>query len=327
MINDNNTDIVTAPVMEQYAITIAWLKDLIAGTSQANAASVTGVDSSTLGRLLNGKYNANPQGLLERIDGARRTECDRKMHQPDIGFVATDLSRIIDNVCDKARLFRHCSRLIGRPQMGKTKSLRHYAETNVNTVYIEMPTEPTTLQVAKEMCNASGVTKEPWSAYEAQQSLAGRLTCNHLILVDEVHQALYRPGKGVKGPLEWLRKLSDKIGCGMVLCATPVFSRAWRNGKDADILEQICKRGFVEYLPKVPTMRDLRLIWQQYGLVEPDAQVTPILADLAHSDGFGSICRLLSKVNYDASAAGRHISWDMFADEVQRLRQKEAKNN
>lgn len=299
------------------ADTLNWLRAECSKTSQADVARRTGVSATTINRILSGNYQGNLPSVMDKVAACRRAEQARDEVIVTIPFVATSLAKTIATTCDRVRLFGHLTRLIGPSQIGKTWAMRHYAQENPNTLMLTMYNNPNTQTVTRQLCRMLGVPYRQQGDV-ALDELAPRISNNTLILVDECQQATYRLGRGVTGPLEWLRMLHDRTGCGMILTGTGEFDTATRSGREAQILAQICKRGKAEYLNPYPTANDLRLIYHLYGLDTPSPDAQELLVTMAERNGLGEFCRTLEVVAFNAHAMGRLLTWDFFVEEARR---------
>jgi len=139
------------------------------------------------------------------------------------------------------------------------------------------------------------------------------ITPQHLIVVDEIHQVILQERKLGIRTVETLREIADECNCGMLLIGTKVWCDALNKDMSwKGVLEQIVKRGMTVALKDTLPLRDLKQLWQHYGLPEPGADIIGYVKAVANDVGLGRYTKLLSIGYTLASKAGEPYGWHHF---------------
>lgn len=288
------------------------------GLSLSSAAVEMGFSSTTLSRLLSGKYGAgldSSMGLVREF--LRRHEAGRCVVQGR--FVETDVWELVRSSMEHAQQFHRVVSLVGNSQIGKTCAVLEYRRRALeagsdHVVYVRMPSMPTPYAVAAMICRELGLEGRRRLA-TMREGLAARLGPRHVLVVDEVHQVALATGDNGLRVVEMLRELYDLTRCGMVLVGTNVWSRVLVGKERRDwrgYLEQLVKRGIAVEVPAVPSHRDQRAVWEAYGLPEPDAKVLAVVRGIVAEWGMGRFVERLQAAATTAQAAGKEFAWVHF---------------
>ncbi len=188
----------------------------------ARMATIVGVHESTISRVLKGGYQGHRDGVFDKIE-ARKKRIERIKASV---FVETEVTRAIFDVLDRARDFGRMALIRGASRRGKTFAIKEWVTRNSNgvfrPVYIDAPVSRTMGPFIKEIAKKLGIASSGKMACQIREAVEDKLTENYIIIVDEATRLTELSNK--RDALEWLRRLHDTIGCGVVLCATDWFS-------------------------------------------------------------------------------------------------------
>lgn len=199
--------------------TYVWLNRTGAPTKEW-LATATGYASGTLASVLSGKYNANPTKHLKVIQDviARHDERVAKGIDDD-RFVETSTYKLAQVVCDRARTYRNFGVLSAYVGTGKTTALKRYAHDNAGTLLIEADPSMTSSTLLDEIMEQANIPPVGASRDKKIRAIIKALKgSDRLIILDEAEKVSVSD-KSNNG-LEFLRRISDKAGVGVVLAGT-----------------------------------------------------------------------------------------------------------
>lgn len=302
---------------------VRWLNEELLpalGGNMSKASRELGISHKTLGLLARGEYKGDVAGQLAKLEEQRQRlgnlSAWRKADTA-LESIPTELMRRIHAACDAAKITHMVNIVAGRGQIGKTTAARAYARRYPETtVLVDVPAVCTAGSLTAELLEACGLTV-PNSVAERARLLRKHLTARHLVILDEAHEAM-KDRAGLDA-LSVVRQLFNRCGCGVVLLVTDTTAVEMVRGKFARDLEQLTRRGEWEMLDPVPTAADVRLIWEAYGLPEPDEQTRRVVNAMVKASCFAQLSRRLRQALYVANTAGRSVCWQDFLDACQRM--------
>lgn len=303
-----------------------WLRDVYMaqpGMTKTKAAEELGISHKVLNALIEGNYTGNADNQLAKLEEQRqRLSALVRVEGVDLNHIPTAMARRIWAAADAAKSAHLCVTVCGKSQIGKTTAVEKYKlmypET---TIFFRMPTRPTITTLVRELTEAAGLPKAR-NAWEGMTRLRAHLSPRHLIVADEVHLALTRR-QGVDA-LDVLRELFDRCKCGLLLIVTDIGAREMTKGPFAERLAQLERRGEWEILPETPTNKDVRAVWEAYGLPEPDAETQQQIGAMARSSCFGQYVHRLKLAASFAQQEGRTLTWPDFIRAATRMARRPA---
>lgn len=281
-------------------------------------------DTTTIYRIFNCTYGAKLDNICVDIARYKRIVQERA-GQVKLDFVETSIARIIWRACDGALITQSVANIYGDPQIGKTMALEEYARRNNHgqTKYVRMPASAGVQLFMREMARACFVSAH--RSFEGmRESVLNAVDDKTLIIIDEAHQCFlsYQKGSQIK-VLELIREIYDRTHCGMVLCGTNVWRREIQEGKLAQMLEQLRRRGTINIqLPARPPKADLDRIAKKFGLPPAVDLGLEVVKEMLHTSGLGMVVKYLQNAARMASREDKKLSWDHFVqahDIIQKL--------
>ncbi len=216
---DNYTDKYTQADIAQIKQIIQWANNN--GKSQSWLARLSTVKVGTLSSVLNGKYPSSPSDFIRKVLQAIESH-ERSAEVSAVPFVPSQFYGLACSVCTHARDYKTFGILTAYVGVGKTRSLKEYADNNSNTVLIESPPcmQPTWMLNAilaalgaPLIKQGSGMGNNGDRFHSVVQAVKGS---NTLIVVDEADKMMPRC-------LEYLRRIRDMAGIGIVLAGTEML--------------------------------------------------------------------------------------------------------
>ena len=286
---------------------------------------------NTVYKIFTGRYKGEGDKLLpppkKLIDSIRHFLAIEKERLPGgrTEFIKTPTVQKIWMACDFARESQTPVLVWGKSQLGKTWALREYAEKQEKTIYCSMESGLTFTALVKHLAEALGCKSEKQS--ELREEIKKALRPDMVLILDEMHLLCHTlHGVNFFKCIEFIRRLGDNSGAGMVLCGTELFLNRLRAGEHG-AMEQIMRRGVHRFqLPDLPTVKDVQMVIETSGLkwasVSESVTVKSVsenprtlLRTLAKRDGLKSITeriryarRLASKRNAES------LTWEHFVE-------------
>jgi hypothetical protein len=202
----------------------------------ARAASQS---EGTLASILSGKYNASPSKQLQAMLNAIMRTNERKVLGVDERpFVETSVWLLVRVICNHAYQNRGFGVVAGLVGTGKTRSLKHYAETNAGTLLIEADPDMTATTLLSDLLDARGISHHSTTRSEKFRMLIKALKGSEcLIILDEADTVQPKA-------LEYLRRIRDKADVGVVLAGTEKLHSMIR--RENTRFEQVGSRAIMQ---------------------------------------------------------------------------------
>lgn len=195
-----------------------WLNS-DAKRSKSWLARAAGLKDGTNSSILSGKYNASPSEQLKAMLDATSRRDERTLKGLDESiFIETSVWMLTLAVCERARTYQNFGILAGYVGTGKTTALKRYADLKSNVLLIEADPDMNPGVLLDDLIEAAGAVASGRSLSEKFRSLVKALKgSDRLIIIDEAEKMLPRT-------LEYLRRIRDKAGVGIVLAGTERLS-------------------------------------------------------------------------------------------------------
>lgn len=183
-------------------------------------ATATGYPSGTVASVLSGKYAARPTTQLKAMqDAIARRDERRAKGIDDDTFAETTLYRLAISVCNRARTYRNFGVLSAYVGTGKTTALKRYTHDNPGTILVEADPDMTSGALLSEIMEQAGITPVGNARNDKYRAIVRALKgSDRLIILDEAEKV--NIGDKRNNPLEYLRRIRDKAGIGVVLAGT-----------------------------------------------------------------------------------------------------------
>lgn len=177
--------------------------------------TASGYPAGTVASVLSGKYNASPsQQLKVMLDVIDRHEDRRTKGIGDESFAETSIYKLAITVCNRARTYRNFGVLSGYVGTGKTTALKRYASANTGVILIEADPDMTASNLLDDILEEAGITNPGQNINAKFRAILKAFKgTDKLIIIDEAEKTQSRA-------LEYLRRLRDKAGIGIVLSGT-----------------------------------------------------------------------------------------------------------
>lgn len=243
-------------------------------------------------------------------------------------FIETALSQRIWRTISSARKYNRFAFVFGESQIGKTAAIEAYAARFADTVLVRMPTSPTLASFSRALSEKLGAPGY-YSRAERTAYIIRNLTRDHVLVVDEAHQAISTEKRVTKNHakiFEFIREIHDTTRCGVCLVATNILREAITHGQIAGILQQTVRRStFALRCPDEPLAEDLARFSAAYGLEPAADDAFALQSSLVSERGLGMWLTLLRMAATVAAKKKRALLWSDVSDAVQTLRRLEGR--
>ena len=172
----------------------------------------TGIPSATMSQILSGKYPSSPSKQLSACVQAIEVE-EARMADGPAGYVKGSVHKLVTIVCDRTRKHANFGVVTGFVGVGKTRTLKEYRAARSLTLLVEANPNMTPGVLMTELLEQLGTTVPPGLDRKMREVVRAVSGTNYLIVVDEAE-------KLSGAALEYLRRIRDKAGVGVVLCGT-----------------------------------------------------------------------------------------------------------
>jgi len=285
------------------------------GWSLREAAEKIRRDPNTLYQVWTGRHAARKDEITREILAVQKLAIERQGLRR-LGFIETDLSRKIWQVCDAARAYQRIALVFGDSQIGKTSALLAYqrAHNHGETVYVSTPTSGAMLFFVPALARALRISPALREVIMRERIISA-FDDRMLLIVDEAHQCFATTGHKSENlraarALEFIREIHDRSGCGVVLSATNVLREEMESGKAAGVLTQLKRRRLVSLrLPSIPSPRTLAQFAAAYGLEPAEGDDLKLQADVIKGEALGMWLTTLRMASNRATKAGRPLTW------------------
>jgi DNA transposition AAA+ family ATPase len=334
---------VTAPLDEDQRESLRWLASYGASldlTTKELAERLlkpdgTPYSSASVYAALTGRRNeagASIENMVDAVERLKRRASETRS-RTSTKFIETPLTRTIFRVCRTAFTKKRLAVVFGDSQTGKTTAINEYADRHNHgeTHLIRMPIGGRIADLRMDMARHLHIS-EGLKPANISRRIMDCFDEKTLLIVDEAHQACGRTRSEATNPLEFIRDIYDRRGCGVVLVGTKLL----RTGLQEDrILAQLWRRrstGLVVKLPDVPPPADLAAFASAFGLdpapdrdvriqyTEPADGGEPVTrtytsnparlqATVVADQGLGSWIKLLEDAKRSAEEDGKPITW------------------
>lgn len=233
---------------------IDWMN---ASPSRSNRwlARCAGVSDAYISTLLAGRQAVKADGLIAKILPIME-DTDRE-HRPG-DFIETSIWMIVQHACRMARAEGGFSIVAGAPGVGKSASLRHYAELHPNTIYL----------CGSEVINSTAVIDMLLDALSIKTGRQYRKSAKVAAIVDQLKDTgrliiLDETDKCQKDTPDPLRTISDATGCGVVLAGNVNLRNMVAMGDNRYDLIESRVVFWPEIINKI-SPEDVKLLMQPY---------------------------------------------------------------
>lgn len=196
------------------------------------------VDWTTVTRIWRGTYGADIVQFCARL-AHLRTQAELT---GSTRFVETCVTRRIFATCDIARAQNAMVMIVGRSGRSKTHAVREWQRRNNHgaSIYAECQVAGGLRGMLDTVARAAGVGLNHPNG-RLMDILERSFDYRNTLLIDEVARLLPARSNSIS-PLEFLRRLHDVCGCGVVLISTDIFPREMRGGRLVEWFEQLAGR-------------------------------------------------------------------------------------
>lgn len=253
------------------------------GLSQAATAREIGISASALNQWLQGKYAGSNDEVEARIDTwlaarERRDAASSAMPTQPEFFRSPSTEKVI-NALSYAQTAGDIVCIYGNPGVGKTKSFRHYRDTNPSVWIATMsPDSAGLVPCLEEVAEAVGLRDAGGGARRIARAIRRKVEGTRgLLIIDEAQHLS-------TAALEELRiAIHDATGIGLVFAGNPeIYSRLTGGNRSMRFAQIFSRIGMRLFIPR-PTVGDVRALAAAWGV--KGAPEVEILKEVAAEPG------------------------------------------
>ena len=246
------------------------------GLSQAGAAREIGVSTTVLSQWINEKYDGDNAAVETKVtnwlSSLETSAATRAASTARSAYVETETARAVITRLTMAQMAPTISVIAGAPGVGKTRTARHYAETNANVHLITL--DPMTRSVNNVLCRTLEIVGvDERNTRKMGVSLGQQLAHRRALLIyDEVQHA-------TDGALDMIRSLHDQYEIGVALMGNHgQFARTSTGGATTAFAQFFSRIGARMVLSKA-NPADVDILLDDWGI--EDAQSRRLLHQIA----------------------------------------------
>lgn len=301
----------TADLPDHQRSAIRWLHAYAAeqDLGLTDLGKLVRLSNTTLSLVFRGKYEAKLDGVVDAIVSFR-TLLEKRSTGKKLHFIPTELTSQIWSACAAALEFQRLVCIWGDSQIGKSIALMAYqqAHNHGETIYLRMPTPCSMSNFLSELADSLRINPQQ-PVKELRRRILSAFDDRMLLIVDETHQAMFNKRRG-NHPLEFLRELHDRRGCGVVLCGTNVFRDEMERGYLADIMRQTKRRRLISLqLPDRPSRACLNAFSAAYGLPPASGPARKLEHEVIQEEALGMWLALLRMGTKTAAQRKEEFNW------------------
>lgn len=211
--------------------------------NQAQIAREAGISSAALSSWLKGTYKGDNRAVEEKLnrwlESRARSALTTATMPGAPEWVDTPTGRRVKAVLGFAQAAGDLGCIYGGAGLGKTVSIRAYADANPNVWVVTMsPAHGGVSSALEEVAETLGMRGIPGRAARLHRELVGRLrNTGGLLVIDEAQHLNMRC-------LEAIRAIHDATGIGLVLCGNEsVFARLTGGSREATFAQLFSRLG------------------------------------------------------------------------------------
>lgn len=265
---------------------LLWLHgyalDVLHGSRTA-MVEFLGVDWTTVTRILQGAYGASIEKFIGRVRHLRK----KAKLQADTGFVETVTVRKMWEVLDMARNLNSIVHISGPSGRSKTHAVKEWKTRNNHgrTIYIDCPVSGGLRGILEAIAKAAGVGIGK-NNNDLMNLLERSFDYRHTLIFDEIARLLPTKTSNIAA-MEFIRRLHDVSGCGIVLISTEMFGREMRLGKLSGWFEQLLGRIEVPLVIPIKVCRQevVEICASFCGDHDPSTDMIKVARDIANGPG------------------------------------------
>ena len=172
----------------------------------------TNIPGATMSQILSGKYASSPTAQLDAMLQVLQVESERLKDGPP-GYVKGSVHALMNVVFDRTRKHANFGVVTGYVGVGKTRFGKEYTATHPMTIMVEASPAMTPGVLLTELLEQLNCPVPPGLDRKFRDLVRVLSGTTYLVIVDEAE-------KVNSVAMEYLRRLRDKAGIGVVLTGT-----------------------------------------------------------------------------------------------------------
>lgn len=222
------------------------------GSTQTQVAKALGKSVAVINQYLKGTYAGRTDDVDEAVKRLLERHKDKFVErQFNATFVMTFAARRCQDVVHFAHVEGDINVITGAAGLGKTQALKDYVRQNPDVVMIEVEPSFSPKILLKTLCQKIGVNDNGLN-HELFDRIKDKLCVGRLLIIDEAELLSTKS-------LEYLRRIHDLTGCGIVLAGMPRLIVNLK-GKYGELAQLYSRVGLAVDLGNALTEDDIALL-------------------------------------------------------------------
>ena len=173
---------------DQVALSLrAFMKDR--KLAQAKVAQMVGVSPAVINQFLGGKYKGSLESVINKLVNLMNSVARREKRIRNKPYIETTVAKRIGTLITQTEAFSDdegkIGLLIGDGGHGKSHCLRHYAEANKNTIYVELDDAMTSTMMFSEIAHKVGIDSSGYLSNITRRIIESLQNRHIIIMLDE----------------------------------------------------------------------------------------------------------------------------------------------
>ena len=265
-------------------------------------------EDSVYHALTGTRTEAQLTNFLDAVEQLEKIEREKSLITR-VGFIKTNLTKKVWDICDAGRNFGKIMFIIGRSHIGKTTALKEYtnAQSQGSTIYFRAPSNGSATDTVHLLCRELNISVRG-SNLDRKNRIYDSLNANSLLIVDEAH-AYLTTGITLR-TIELIREIHDRTGCGVVFSATEVFQSEMENGDHKKVLSQLKMRSLIQAkLPDRPNRKNLSDFAAHFGLAPAKDQALDLQTEIIRDYSLGRWLSMIEGASKIAAKSKQKLEW------------------
>jgi len=248
------------------------------GRSQSKIAKEIGFSSAAISQFLNGNYPGNMANMCFAVEKYLTLQKQRLEAPKRPEFVMTEIADEIMTVCNFAQINNDMGMVLGDPGIGKTMTLRKFAEENPNVEYIcASPTTKSPNAFLDELLDVLGKQEKGTAAAKQRACIKILKGSGKMLIIDEAQHL-------TRSSIETIRAIYDATKIPIVLAGNPIVFDQMGGGRKIEFAQFFSRIGIRRILTGNRSKNDVRMIVEQC-VTDPSEEIIEFLSSKANGKG------------------------------------------
>lgn len=256
--------------------------------SQSKLARKLGYSASVLSQVMNGSYNGDMASFC-RVAREFLEQQQQKLEAPQKpGFVETNITQEIRMAINFTRINNDLGIIVGEPGIGKSTTLKKYAEETANCIYVEASKATKSPKAfLDEVLDTLGKEESGTMAHKQRALVKLLKDSNKMFVIDEAQHL-------TPATLETIRHIFyDATDTPVILSGNPIVLDQMGKGAKAEFAQFFSRIGIRRRLVNKKSKKDVRMIVGQSVTNPSDDMINFLYGKCLGAGGYGFMVKNL----------------------------------